>query len=265
MVRNNIIALLLTFGLLVMTGCEKNEPEPEHLVALSFSTSAMSGLKSASSAEENLIEKVILFGVDDQGEIITNFSALTGTSLTNGTQLTISRKVKFIYAIANPSVAMETAALQNVSDLMNMTGNFAIAPQWPFLMSCVKEVNVFSNNVSINLEFVRAVAKIDVISKSDDFQITSVTLQNTPDKGYVFYREVGGNVSVPTSTMVTYSSTGAVLSFYVAESVKLNTIQLLVTGMFQGEPESFTYSLTSGGQKIDIIRNSYYQAGIVLE
>ena len=262
MIRNNIIVLLITFTLFIMAGCEqnsKNDPEPERFVAVSFSARSMSGLlKSAASEEEDSIGKIILFGVNDQNEVVQTFPILTGTSL-SGTQLTISRKVKSLYAIANPSDDMEVAipSMFTVSNLMDMTGDFTVAPQPPFLMSCISEVN--SDN--INIEFVRAIAKIDIIG-INGFQIESITVMNTPAKGYVFNRE---DLSVPTSDMVTYSYTEDNLAIYIAESSKQNPVGFLVTGQFQNEQESCTIMLTSEGQKIDIIRNTYYQVSVGFE
>ena len=262
MVRNNIIALLFTFSLFVMAGCghnPKDDTEPEQLISVNFSTMSMLGedlLKSAATAEEDLITKIILFGINDEGAVITNIPAFTGVSL-SGTQHNISglsKNVTSLYAIANPSVTMEMANPSNVTDLMAMTGNFVVAPQSPFLMSCISEVN----SASINLQFVRTVAKVN-ITGLPGFVIDSVRVVNTPSVGYVFNRE---SFSVPTSSKVSYSYPVGNPSIYIAESSLMNPVQFLVKGRYQNKPDSLTFSLTGGSQITDIVRNTYYHVNV---
>ena len=254
MVRNKIIALLFSFSLFVMAGCE-DDPEP---VTVSFSIMSMTGedlLKSATIAE-NLITKIILFGVNAQGTVITNIPAFTGVSLsgTHHNLSSLSKNVTSLYAIANPSVAMEEANPLNVTDLMAMTGDFSIAPQSPFLMSCISEVN----STNINLEFVRTVAKVNIIGLPG-FVIDSIRVMNTPSAGYVFDR---GAFSVPTSSRISYSYPVGNPSIYIAESSLQNPVQFLVKGKFHYVPDSLIYTLKDEGQIIDIVRNNYYQGNV---
>ena len=259
MFRNSMTMLLFTCSLFIMVGCEhdpEDDPEQDCLVQVSFSTQSLSGslLKSTGSQEENLISKVILFGVNDQGVVIHTFQNLTAS----GAQLTISRKVKTLYAIANPAETMTNAA--NVSDLMNMTVDFTTAPKSPFVMSCIKEVNI-STTTNINLDFVRTVAKINVTG-TVDFQITKVVVSNVTSKAYVFSRTP---FSVPSSNKSTYTFTGSNPSFYIAENSKSSPVQLAVTGIFQGEEDNYNFNLTSGNGNIDIIRNTSYQVNVRVE
>ena len=261
MVRNSIIVLLFAFSHFIMTGCKhdpNDDPEPDCLVEVSFTAKPLSGslLKSAANPSEDLIGKIILFGVNEQNEVVQTFPVLLNPPLF-GKTLVISRKVKSLYAIANPTPAMEAATLSSVSDLISMIGNFTNAPQSPFLMS--GKSNVSGN--SVNIELIRTVAKIDIIGKNG-FLITTVTVMNTAAKGYVFNRET---LSIPTSGITTYSYSGNSPSIYIAENSKLNPVQFVVTGQFQGKQESHTFTLTSGGQNIDIVRNTSYLVSIYFE
>ena len=257
MVRNSIIVLLFAFSHFIMTGCKhdpQDDPEADRLIEVSFSTRSLSGslLKSAANPAEDLIGKIILFGVNDQNQVVKTFPVL----VTGGT-LTIPRKVQTLYAIANPSPAMEAATPSSVSDLTNMIGDFTNAPQSPFLMSGKR---VVSGN-SVNIELIRAVAKIDIIC-INGFQIETVTVMNTAAKGYVFNRET---LSIPTLDVVTYSFSGNNPSIYVAESSKQKPVQIVVTGKIQGKQKSLTFTLTKDEQDIDIIRNTRYQVTIYYE
>ena len=261
MFRNSITVLLFTCSLFIMVGCEHDQeidPEQDHLVQISFSAQPLSGslLKSTGSQEENLISKVILFGVNEQGVVIHTFPNLPAS----GTQLIISRKVKTLYAIANPTDALANADPANVSGLMDMTIDFANAPKSPFVMSCIKEVNI-STTANINLEFVRTVAKINVTG-TVDFQITKVVVSNVTSKAYVFSRNT---FSVPSSTKATYSDNGSNPVIYIAENSKSSPVKVTVTGVFQEEAGDYDFTITSGKSNIDIIRNTSYQVNVRVE
>ena len=254
--------LLLAFSLCILAGCEhdpKDSPEPERFVTINFSTEtqSISMLKSAASSEENAITKIILFGVDDQDNIIERYATRVNPSLTG--QLTISMKVKTLYAIANPSPDMEAASPSFVSDLMNMVVDFTNLPSSPFLMSGSGTVD----NGSVNIQLIRAVAKIEFTSKNG-FTIDAVTVMNTPNKGYVFEPAI---FSVPYSaTLVNHSNievSGSYTVLYIAESASENPPQFVVTGQFEGKTANYTFALKSGKQNIDIERNSHYQVGII--
>ena len=260
MIRNSIIVWFFAFSLCIMAGCEhdpKDNPEPDHLVVLNFSTESLSGslLKSAANTAEDLIEKIILFGVNDQNQVVQTFPALVNPPM-SGKTLTVPRMVKSLYAIANPSAAMEAVIPSSVSDIMEMVGDFTNAPRSPFLMSGKSDVN----GKNVNIQLVRTVAKIDITGKNG-FQITAVTVANTPDKEYAFKRET---LSVPTTAgRVSYSAINSTSpTVYVAENSRQNPTQLVVTGQFQGKQASYTIVLKTGGQNIDIVRNTCYQVGI---
>lgn len=261
MVRNSSIVLLFTFSLFIMAGCEHNpEDVPEHeqrVITVNFTTKSLSGsLLKAATPEEITISKIILFGVDDQGVVVQTFPKFVNP--TSSIQFTMFGDVKLLYAIANPTVSVEWATPLTVSDLMSMTVDFADAPQAPFLMSCIGEVN--STN-SINLEFIRAVARID-ITGTNGFQIESVTIMNTSAKGYVFDR---APLSIPTSEMVTYSNIESNSSIYLGESSMQNPVQFAVVGRYLNQPVSCTIVLTRNGQNIDVKRNTCYQVSIEVE
>ena len=266
MVRNSAIILLFAFSLFTMVGCEhelKDDPNPERLVTISFTAKSMSGslLKSAASPAEDLIEKIILFSVD-RNDAVENYTIINNPTFSDSS-LIISQKVKSFYAIANPSAELETAIENSppddVSDLMNLVDDFTNAPQSPFLMSCMKEID----KDNINLEFIRAVAKID-ITNIDGFQIESVTVNSTPNKGFAFNST---SVSVPASaSMTSYSTiTSTTPTLYVAENSNASPTQFVITGKFQGKQEAYIFSLKSGGSDISIKRNTCYQVSIGFE
>ena len=252
--------LLCVLCVYIFTGCKDSkepiEPDDRQVVIyFSAKPTTSSLLKSTATAAESLISKVVLFGLDAQNNVIENYAVINNPSLA-GIPLTISIDVKSLYAIANPSTAMETAKPSSVSDLMNLVGDFTNAPQSPFLMAGIGNVN----GDKVNMELIRAVAKIEIIGKNS-FQIATVTVKNTPDKGYVFRKET---LSVPAAAgMVNYpaiNSTTPIL--YVAENSRLTPTQFVVTGTLQGKQASYTIALTNEAQNIDIIRNTHYQVGI---
>ena len=265
MVKNSIIALLFAFSIFIIAGCEhdaNDNPEPERLVKVGYSAVSLSGTsqKSTATAAEDLIESIILFGVDNSGNVVQNYQKLED-GLLSDIQLSIHGKVKWLYAIANPSSEMETADPQTVTDLLNMTiGYSANSPQSPFLMSCIEEV--VGN--SIELEFIRAIAKIEVVG-INGFDVESVSV-TTAANGYVFNREASGNMSVPTGTTTyNYDFTSTNPTIYVAENSKQSPLQFVVSGMFDGKLQSCNIILKNGGQNIDVVRNTYYQVRVGFE
>ena len=254
MMKNSISILLFAFCGFILLGCRYDpmtDLEPDRQVVISFTASG-SLLKSDITTAENKIEKIIFFGVSKKGDVIQNFPYFTSTqSIT----LTISRKVKWLYVIANPTTAHEDANPSNVSDLMGLTGIFVDLPQSPFLMSGIGEVN----GDNVNIELIKSVAKIEISSDSKDFQITSVEVQNIPNQGYVFQQET--TVTMPVSASPTqYSSMNTIL--YIPENTKENPVKFKIAGFFNGEPVEYTFSLKVGGNNIDIVRNTHYQVSI---
>ena len=255
------IALLFALCVCIFAGCRKDPKPPKDItdrdrtVVVFFSTkSATSSILKATS-DEDKISKIILFGVDDLNNVVETYAPINNPPLT-GTKLTISPKVKMLYAIANPSDGLEAATPSTVSGLMNLIGDFTDAPQSPFLMSG----NASASGYNVNIELIRAVAKIS-ITGTNDFRVETVTVTNTPNQGYVFRR---APFSIPAShAKVGYpaiASTDPIL--YVAENTGNSPTQFTVTGTFQGSPASYTIVLESGVQKNDIVRNTWYRVGI---
>ena len=252
------IAVLFLFSSFILTGCDKhpmNESESlDRQVMINFTAKSLSNslLKSVASAAENSIEQIILFGANDNSEVVQTFPALQNPQLT-GTAVYVSSEVASLYVIANPSDDMESLNPLTVDDLMAMTCDYANAPQAPFLMSSMGKL---SGN-SINIELVRTIAKIDIIGKND-FQVESVTVMNTPASGYVFDK---GTLSVPSSDMIAYPENSS-SSVYVAENSGQNPTKLFVKGMFQGQFTAYTIVLSTDGKPMDIERNTCYQVFI---
>ena len=249
------VVFIMTLFLGILAGCQQEVfDDSDRQIAVSFSPQSLSSsLKSsAASPAENLVTNLILYGVDDQGNVIQNFPALANPTLT-GVSLTISKKVKSLYAIANPSSDLIAANPSNVSDLTDMTGNYTLMPQSPYLMGGKGDVNGYS----VQIELIRTVAKIEILSKNE-FIINTVTVKQSPDAGYVFQTET---LSVPASAGLTaypaVHSASPVL--YVPENSKNNPTEFVVTGTYLGKQAVYTIVLTSGNVPIDIERNTNYQ------
>ena len=261
--RNFFLFLLNVLILFHPTGCDSiKDTDQDRQIAISFTAEGLSGtlLKSAASSDEKIISKILLFGVDEnRSEVIHTFK-----STSSDTSIILSRKVKWLYAIANPSADIEETTFTTVSQLIDLTGDFTVAPVSPFLMSGIAELPYASASVNINL--VRAVAKIEIVNTETDFVIESVTVDKTPAKGYVFSRT---SLSVPTSSRVTYFYSADDLainsSIYVAEN-NSNQTEFAVIGKFRGIRMIYIFGLTSnGGQNVEIKRNTCYQVDISFE
>ena len=238
----------------ILGGCRRKtiEEVPRH-VAIFLSTRSLAdvSLKSTASAEESLINKLKLFGVDNQGNIVESIPVIHNPPQT--VLRTISPKVGSLYAIANPSADMEDANPTNVSDLMSMTGDFSTAPQSPFLMSGIAVVGGYN----VNVEMVRSVAKIVVIGE-DGFIVQSVAVRNTPETGFVFRPPT---LTAPSSARVNYPETTQ-KTVYVAENTTQSPTRLIVKGTFEGRPNEVNVNFTVDGRLVNIIRNTSYSVAI---
>jgi len=254
----NKIILLFTLCSLVLAGCKGVKP-PEmapRQVVIYLSAKALSDieLKSTASQDEDKISKIILFGVDDKLKVVETFQAIPNPSLA-GEPLTITKQeVKSLYVIANPSASLEGANPSTVSELMNLTGDFSTAPAPPFLMGGKGDII----GDKANIELVRAVAKI-VFTGKDGFEIEKVTVQKTPNKGFVFTQTT---FSVPTSSGKAEYKDIASATFYVAESTGKDPVEFKVTGTFEGKSATYTITLSNNKQPIDIVRNTHYLMNI---
>ena len=252
------IVLLYVFYGFILGGCNGNdENPPPKEVMVYFSTQSMpnSSLKSTAEPDEDLINRIIMCGVDNLGKVVEVYPAILTLS-SSGIPLTISEDVISLYAIANPSTGIEAALPSaTVSGLMSLTVDFTSAPQSPFLMS--GKGNVIGSNV--NIELIRAVAKIEVIGQND-FRIESVTVKNTPDKGFVFKQET---IVAPTSSArVNYPVNTDNSTVYVAENSKDNSTELVVTGTYLDKQASYTIVLKNNGTPVDVARNTYYKVNV---
>ena len=252
------VVLAAVILLCILPQCQQELPvEGEREIWVSFSAQSLSSslLKSAASTPEKSIDHLLLYGVDAQGNVAQNFPVEDQPSL-SGISLTVLKNVKTLYAIANPSADMIAANPANLSDLMNMTGNFAAAPQSPFLMSGQEEINC-SN---VQMELFRTVAKVQIISKNE-FQINSVTVKNTPNRGYVFGQTTAAPPSAATMTDYPMVNTANPV-LYVAENSTESPTQFLVSGTYLGNSVNYTIVLKMAGANIDIERNTHYEVGI---
>ena len=250
------IVFLLTLLAFIFTGCPKVTDE-EREVVIYFTSKSFSNpvLLPIATNTENAIQKIILFGVDDQNNIKI-FPVITDLS-SSGVILSISKKIKSFYAIANPSSDIESANLSNASALIDIISDFSNAPDSPFLMSGKADINIIDD--SITIELVKAVAKIR-ISSGNDFKISSVTVMNTSAKGYVFPKTP---FSVPDKKINYPEITASTPTFYVAENTTVSPTKFVVNGQFMGQQVSYTIEqLTSNGEPVNIVRNHYYEVTI---
>ena len=157
----------------------------------------------------------------------------------------------------NLESSLVTAPPSTVSDLKSLTASFATAPSpASLLMSGSAEIE----NATANIQLIRAVSKIEITGKNN-FIITSVTVMNTPDRGYVFNQ---GTPSVPVSaTRTSYPVvTSPTPILYVAESTIGNPVQFEVVGKYDGNEAKYTFSITDNREPVNIVRNTHYQVNI---
>jgi len=251
---------LITF---IVAGCnEKPDPEQDQEVYIDFSVDSQlsSMLKSDATTAEETIDRIVLFGAAGTAASSSVTRLYLGAKPSGSLSLTISRTITTLYAIANPTTSMETAT--TVSNLTAMTGSFSSMPTSPFLMSGQVSINSQTNkNITVNLD--RAVAKVE-FSGTGGFVITSVTVQNTPTSGYVFPRSP---LSVPTTTGNYAAVTSASPILYVTENTTSTSNPPLtnfrVNGRLNGgAAANYDINLKSGGNNINIMRNTRYQVTI---
>ena len=252
--KSSIHFLLCACIFFILTGCNRESyDEPEHTVSISFTVGSM--LKLAATPAEEVVNEILLFAVSEQDAVVEKH---TITSITTPTTLRISKKVKWFYAIANPTSAIKSATTTTVTQLMALTFDCNTKPQSPFLMSGKKEIS----GSGVNIELVRLVARIDVVCSDPKFSLTTLTV-DTPRYGYVFARTP---FAVPTpTTRVTYSYTNFNSPVYVAESSGTsNRTVFTVAGQYDGTAinPAHTFSLMNGASGINIERNTYYEVDI---
>jgi len=251
-----VVFLSVILGL-VLGGCNKPDPNDDiQQVVIFINAKSLSNsvLKSTASEAEKAIPKLIIYSIDVQNNV-EKLQVFQNPSLDDGIALVVSREIKAFYAIANPSAEIEAANPTTVTALKDLIVSFSSAPQSPFIMS--GEANIGSSKY-VNIELVRAVAKIE-ITGLNDFVIQSVTVRNTPDRGFVFERELP-----PSAVRVNYPAINvATPALYVAENSSIyNPTVFRVTGTFDGKQASYDVVLKIGNNNIAIVRNTHYQVSI---
>lgn len=258
-----VFSIFLGAFAIILAGCSKDIPVVDNqdsrpiVIFLSTKSTSSSFLKSSAGDGEEDIDYVILYHVN-QSEDILDITEIDGPNL-EGEQIYIAGQVKTIYAIANPSDDFKLAIPPTtVSELMELTEVFSTLPTTPLLMSGKGTVTSFSANIVL----VRAVAKIDFVGT--DFTIKSITVSNTPKEGYVFKKEP---LEIPVSGKGSYQKIDFLplvieTTLYLPENIKENPTEFVVEGLFMGNPLTYTFSLKSGGEDIDIVRNTRYMVSI---
>lgn len=259
----------------ILAGC-KNEPvvapDGDRQIVVFFSAPSVSAslLKATGDVDET-ISKVILFGVDgtDTDVVAIDDPILEDTDLEDaldaGTVITLSKRIKTLYAIANPSddleTYLETASILTLTDLLALTDDFSDEPDPSNLLMSGKGT---VTDKSAKIDLLRAVAKV-VIVGLNEFDITSVQVMNTPDNGYVFEQETF-SIPDPLSTTdydeVEFTDPDDEKIFYVAES-ELPGTEFVVTGSFNGKEATYTIkTLNKGATFYNLVRNRCYTVGL---
>jgi hypothetical protein len=242
---------LLAFAWLVVAGCRR-EPAPERTITVSFQVGSL--LKSTATTEEDQITDILLFGADAQGAV-----QITQSIPPSGGQLTIPGTVTALYAIANPTDALEAENPTTVADLQALTAGYPAAPAAPFPMSGMATVS----GGAVGITLVRCVAKVELTGNAN-FQMESVTV-HTASTGYVFAPAAW---AVPTaSTWVDHTYTcedAAPVVIYLAEHESNAPATFTVTGRLLDQPAHLQlittdpFSITENNHPVDIKRNTSY-------
>jgi len=250
------IAFLLVLSVFITAGCD-NDPPKHRQVAVIFTAKSLTNSSSnpTGTGVEDEIQKILLFGVDDQDKV-EKFSVIYNPS-SNGVTLTISSNIKSLYAIANPSPDLEYANPANALAIIDIINDFSNVPGLPLLMSGM--ANIY--NETVHIELVRAVAKIKIIGENG-FQISSVTVMNTSSKGYVFPKTP---FSVPEGKTDYPAIDASDPTFYLAENTTVSPTKFVVSGQFDGEQTTYIIEqlITNGGATpVNIVRNNCYEVSI---
>jgi len=246
---------LLILCVFIFVGCNKDTPKNETQVTIYLSTGTMTNTETKSATDdENRISELVLYGVDDKQAVVKIFPVITNPSSSISQPVPV--EVKTLYAIANPTAEIKSATPSNVSDLLNLTANFAAPPQSPFIMGGKGNIAA----ASANIELIRAVAKVEIIAENG-LEIESLTVKNTPNRGYVFKKET---LASPTaSAMINYStvnSTNPVV--YVAENSKNDPTEFAIKGKYLDKDVNYTIVIKKNGVPLDIARNTCYKVYI---
>ena len=248
------LVFLLTLLSFITTGCRKDPkvaPYEERQVFVFFSHKSLTNsVLKATAEEEKAVSRVLLFGV--AGQTVTKI--YDGTPVSDGVKLIISKTITSFYAIANPSVDLAAATPTNLTALKGLTESFLEQPENLFLMSGSANIN---GSINVNIQLERAVAKIK-IDGINDFVITSVDVENTPSRGYVFPQDP---FVVPGGNATKYKIFGDDPIFYVAENTTVSPTRFIVTGIVDSKVVTYPISqLTkNNGTPVDIKRNCYYE------
>ncbi len=230
------------------TSCQKNQDDIIHAtqdVTFNFSSKAMSDIRtrSAASAEESTLEDITLYALSSDGKIV---QTLQIEDPAQPTTLAIESRVTNVYALAN----VETNNLLSVADLQALTFDASSMPASPFVFSAHSTLY----GSSMNIELIRAIAKVEILGKNG-FQVNSITVKNTPNKGFI----TSSQQNVPAdAVMVDYSKYSGT-AVYVAESNASEPVKFFVEGMLNGQTTAYTFDLKIDGKNINIMRNTCYQ------
>ncbi|MDR1171194.1 MAG: hypothetical protein LBL24_01940 [Bacteroidales bacterium] len=259
--------LLFALCVYIFAGCTK-EPQKaldqeECQVEVSFSNDFTKSLLKSTTDEEKTLSKVVLFGVDAAGDYVAKYTI--ASPVVGAQPLTILKKIKTLYAIANPTNTME-ALTPDKTELDALVGDFSSAPATPLLMGGSGDIVNNEGVYWVVITLSRAMAK--VVFTSEGFTITSVKATNTPDQAYVFKQP---SVAAPsTATLIdTYAGVAGTDAdpVYVAENANAadeTATKFAVSGKLDNN-KTVTYNITlkSGPSTfLPIERNKQYNVTV---
>ena len=250
-----IMLFLLTAGLLFSSCAKEDETSsPAQPVTVRFSVDPLSDpqVRSVASTAENALRRIAVIGVNADNEVEQVYPIIENPGESD-VALTVSNRVTALYAIANPSEEM-IGGLEEVVNPLDLVSDFGEMPQSPFLMGGNSPVT----GQAVAIELFRAIAKIKV-SGVNGFTVNSLTVLNTPDKGYVFGRQA---TTVPEGAAYVGYEELSGRTVYVAENTTVQPTRLLVKGTYKNEETAYTISLTDNGVPLGIKRNTCYEVTV---
>ena len=254
---------MIVLGFYIFTGCNQEffafEEERDIFIFFSYNSFSSSLLKSTASEDEKTINEIIVYGVDAEDKVVHVHTFYPINEPIDAVTLSsVSRKVKWLYAIANPSDDIKDAPTPlSVDDLMDLYCIFTSEPQSPFVMSGKGPVSDYTAQIDL----VRTVAKIE-INAINDLQITKITV-DAPEKGYVFKTEEATTERVIFEK--NYESLPATtVTIYVAENISSVTpTHFTINGLLEGKDVEYSFEFKRDDeQPIEIKRNRHYKVGV---
>jgi len=122
----------------------------------------------------------------------------------------------------------------------------------------IDENTVLSNESTNKLHLTRMVAKTDVSNTSENFELISAAIINTPRQGSLF--RLNTDVDTHINRLTDYPETAPSTPVYLYESAAENNTSVIVKGKYKGGEYYYKLGFTDkSGNLMDIHRNKYYK------